>query len=126
MVPRHECIIQDDVRKFQYAKGAVAAGIEILLKEAGMKPEDLDEIILTGSFGNRIDPDATMETGLIPSVSSKKVQFIDNAAGRGAILGLGSDNDRQRALNLQKNVRVVNLGDHPRFQEVYIANMSFP
>jgi uncharacterized 2Fe-2S/4Fe-4S cluster protein (DUF4445 family) len=119
-------IIQDDVRKFQYAKGAVAAGIEILLDEADLHPDRLDEIILTGSFGNRIDPEATMEIGLIPAVIREKVSFIDNAAGRGAMLGLGSDDDRERALNLQKSVRVVNLGDHPRFQEVYIANMSFP
>lgn len=119
-------IIQEDVRKFQYAKGAVAAGIEILLSEAGLQPDQLDEIIVTGSFGNRIDPIATMDIGLIPPVAPEKVSFIDNAAGRGAMLCLGNDHYKERALNLQKNVHILNLGEHPRFQDIYIANMAFP
>ena len=119
-------IYQDDVRKFQLAKGAIAAGIEILRRAAGIKITDIDEIFVTGSFGNRIDPQATMEIGLIPSLPLDRVIFLDNAAGRGALFCLASEDYKARAVQLQKDVNIINLGDHPDFQDAYIANMSFP
>jgi len=119
-------IVQDDVRKFQLAKGAVAAGVEILCREAEINPDDLGEIILTGSFGNRIDPKTAINTGLIPDVSPEKVTYIDNAAGRGAALCLGNDSCRKRVERLQRLVKVINLGENPSFEERFIANMHFP
>ena len=117
-------ITQDDIRKFQLAKGAVAAGVKILLEEAGLKPHDLDQVIITGSFGNRIDPAAGIEIGLLPDIDISRIKYIDNAAGRGAAMCLGSERFKKRALRIQKQVRTVNLGEHVRFQDVFIENMA--
>ncbi|NQU04944.1 MAG: DUF4445 domain-containing protein, partial [Calditrichaeota bacterium] len=118
-------IIQDDVRKFQLAKGAVAAGIRILCKEAKIGTEDIGEVILTGSFGNRVDIKAAINIGLLPDIPVRKVAFIDNAAGRGAALCLGDDSYRIRAEELQAKVKVINLGENPDFEELFVANMHF-
>ncbi|TKJ40116.1 hypothetical protein CEE37_10295 [candidate division LCP-89 bacterium B3_LCP] len=122
---RHISVIQDDIRKFQLAKGAIAAGITILCKETGINPLEVDQVIITGSFGNRIDIPAAMKVGLIPAVGIEKVTFLDNAAGRGALLCLGNAHFERRAENLHRLVRIINLGEHPDFQDAYIANMSF-
>jgi len=118
-------LTQADVRKFQLAKAAIAAGVDILCTRSGLTSSDLDEIIVTGSFGNRISPKAAMSVGLIPEVQPEKVRFIDNAAGRGALLCLGNSHFVRRAKELPDKVTVVNLGDDPNFQDVYVANMSF-
>jgi uncharacterized 2Fe-2S/4Fe-4S cluster protein (DUF4445 family) len=118
-------ITQDDVRKFQLAKGAIAAGVEILCNKAGIKFNDIDKVILTGSFGNRIDPQAAMEIGLIPDLPLDRVHFIDNAAGRGAALCLSDKSLREKAVELQKKTEVINLGELPEFQDRFVANMSF-
>ena len=119
-------ITQDDIRKFQLAKAAISAGIEILCGKADVDYHHLDEIIITGSFGNRIDISAAVETGLIPRISPDKITFIDNAAGRGAALCLSDDHHRERALKLQRNMSFINLGEHPLFQEVFVEKMRFP
>lgn len=119
-------ITQDDIRKFQLAKGAVSAGIEILCSEAGLDYRRLEEIIITGSFGNRIDSVAAVRAGLIPPLPVEKITFIDNAAGRGAALCLSSVEYKRRALNLQQKMKFVNLGEHPRFQDLFVEKMRFP
>ncbi|MDD3751062.1 MAG: ASKHA domain-containing protein, partial [Tissierellia bacterium] len=45
-------INQKDIREFQLAKGAIAAGIEVLLKEYGAIADDIDEVFLAGAFGS--------------------------------------------------------------------------
>jgi uncharacterized 2Fe-2S/4Fe-4S cluster protein (DUF4445 family) len=119
-------ITQDDIRKFQLAKSALAAGSEILFRETGISAEELAEITITGAFGNRIDPKSAVKIGLLPYIPQERITFIDNAAGRGAALCLGKSYFKERALTLQQTVKVLNLGEHPAFQEVFIKNMSFP
>ncbi len=118
-------ITQDDVRKFQLAKGAIAAGIEILCDKAGVQSNRIDGIILTGSFGNRIDPGAAMRVGLIPESVLDRITFIDNAAGRGAAMCLTDVECIKAAIDLQKEVKVINLGELEQFQDRFVANMNF-
>ena len=119
-------IDQDDIRKFQLAKGAIAAGIKILCEEAGVAYDNIEKIYLTGSFGNYIDPASAMETGLIPELDLGQIEVIDNAAGRGATLCLANPEVKARALNLQQTIKIINLGDHPKFQDTYVEQMTFP
>jgi len=60
-------ITQRDVRELQLAKGAVRAGIEILMDELGIGPEDVRQVYLAGAFGNYIQPQAALAIGLIPA-----------------------------------------------------------
>jgi uncharacterized 2Fe-2S/4Fe-4S cluster protein (DUF4445 family) len=108
------------------AKGAVAAGIEILCSEADILYDQIDEVIITGSFGNRINTDDAINTGLIPKFSPDQIEFIDNSAGRGAILNLGSSDFYDRMNEIKQNLKVINLGDHPKFQDAFVQNMLFP
>lgn len=44
-------LTQRDIRELQLAKGAVAAGIQIMLAELGLKTDDVETIFLAGAFG---------------------------------------------------------------------------
>ena len=118
-------VTQDDIRKFQLAKGAVSAGIRIILGEAQLTIDQLDEIIITGSFGNRIETYAAINTGLIPDIPLKKIRFLDNGAGRGAVIYLASDEVSHRISEILGMVQFISLGEHPDFQDVFIENMTF-
>jgi uncharacterized 2Fe-2S/4Fe-4S cluster protein (DUF4445 family) len=61
-------ISQPDVRELQKAKGAVRAAVEILLEVAGLDAGSLSRVILTGSFGGRLDPDDVMALGVMPAL----------------------------------------------------------
>ena len=57
-----------DVRELQLAKGAIFAGITLLLDRAGLTPMDLDRLLLAGAFGNYIRRESAIAIGLVPDL----------------------------------------------------------
>ena len=95
-----------DVRKLQLAKGAIRAGMETLLSEAGLKAEKLDEIILAGAFGSFLNPNSAIGAGLLPPVDVKKVHAAGNAAGEGAKLVLLDPKAKAKAEEIAQRLKL--------------------
>ena len=47
---------QRDVRELQFAKASIATGWQILLRELGVEPEEITQVLLAGSFGAYLTP----------------------------------------------------------------------
>lgn len=119
-------LTQKDVRELQLAKGAVAAGIEILTKEMQIGVNDIDRIYLAGALGNYINPYSAMRIGLIPTVDADKIKSLGNAASTGASMALLSKSYWNKAIDLSRSISYVELSTHPEFNEHFIANLDFP
>ena len=118
-------ITQEDIRKLQLAKGAIAAGIEVLFKEYGCKPCDLDILTFAGGFGNYIDKASAAAIGLFPQELLDKVKEVGNAAGNGAVSAALSQEAWKRALEISKDMRYIELASYPHFNEMYVEHMNF-
>ncbi|NOY58504.1 MAG: DUF4445 domain-containing protein [Calditrichaeota bacterium] len=116
---------QRDVREVQLAKGAIAAGIEILLKNAGLTAADLDAVYLAGAFGQFIRRDMAVAIGLVPNVPLEKIHFIGNAACAGAELALVSKGERMKAEKMAKGTEYIEISTDPDFQDVFAEKMLF-
>lgn len=119
-------LTQEDVRQVQLAKGAMRAGVELLLEERGLSAMDLDEIILAGAFGSYVRPESAMGIGLIPALSVRRVQAIGNAAGRGAQMTLLSKAVYDESLVLSKAMTYVPLSAQAGFHRRFLEGMTFP
>lgn len=119
-------LTQGDIRQVQLAKAAIAAGASLLLENVGLKPADLDAVLLAGAFGAFVTKDSTLTLGLLPSVPRDKVRAVGNAAGSGASLALLSLEARRLADQLAKSVRYIELSSHLPFQNMFVEAMSFP
>ena len=118
-------ITQEDIRKLQLAKGAIAAGIDILFKEYGCKPCDLDILTFAGGFGNYIDKASAAAIGLFPQELLDKAKEVGNAAGNGAVSAALSQDAWERALEISGNMRYIELASYPHFNEMYVEHMNF-
>ena len=118
-------LTQRDIREVQLAKAAIYAGIKILLKEVGIYPEDIQEILLAGAFGNFINKESARRIGLIPHLPLRRIRFIGNAAGKGAEIALLSKKMREVSQEMSKKVKYIELSSRPDFQEEFIKAMSF-
>ena len=118
-------ITQDDIRKLQLAKGAIAAGIEVLFKEYGCKPCDVDILTFAGGFGNYIDKASAAAIGLFPQELLDKAKEVGNAAGNGAVSAALSQEAWERALEISGNMRYIELASYPHFDEMYVEHMNF-
>ncbi|MEI6810252.1 MAG: ASKHA domain-containing protein, partial [bacterium] len=120
------CLWQRDVRELQLASAAIRSGITILLRRAGLKPEDIGAILLAGGFGNFIRRGNARRIGLLPQIPYDRIRFIGNAASLGAKLALMSVNERRYAEELRLKTEHVDLSLDPEFQMEFSECMMFP
>ena len=118
-------ITQKDIRKIQNAKAAICAGIFVLIKEAGIAPDDIDKAYLAGGFGNYIDQDDAVRIGLLPGFLSGKIHSVGNSAGGGVVAGLLSCECLGDMLDVKKMIDYVELSDKKEFTELYVESMLF-
>ncbi len=117
---------QKDVRELQLAKGAVAAGIKILMDEMDMGVKDIDTVYLAGAFGNYIHPQSALGIGLIPKVDPSIIYTIGNAASTGASMVLLAKKYWKMANELASSIEHIELSSRPDFDEYFVENLNFP
>jgi len=113
-----------DVNEVQLAKGAMMAGILILLEKAGLQVEDIDTVIIAGAFGTYLDVGSGMDIGMFPRIEREKFTQVGNAAGDGARMALLSMAKREQAVQVANRVTYVELTVEPSFSTVF-ANSLF-
>jgi len=118
-------LTQRDIRELQLAKGAIRAGIEILLKELGIHAKDIRRVYIAGAFGNYIRPQSALRIGLMPRFPNAEIISVGNAAGSGAKLALLSRAARTEAQRIPEQVHYLELSLRPDFQEEFAEAMLF-
>ncbi|MFB6290671.1 MAG: ASKHA domain-containing protein [Candidatus Bipolaricaulia bacterium] len=119
-------VTQQDVREVQLAKGAIRAGVEVLLEEFGAEPEEIDRVFLAGAFGNYLRKENIMRMGVLPQIDLNKVTPVGNAAGQGGKLALINRGKMKEADQLPRDVEYVELSFRSDFTEKFMSAMSFP
>jgi len=119
----HIIVTQEDISQLQLAKAALQAGRKVLLHEAGREEADIDQVILAGAFGSFINPESAMTVGLIPRVGA--VSSVGNASLFGAKKALLSRAFREKAEELAKKARYVELSARSDFQDYFYDSLIF-
>lgn len=76
-------ITQSDIRKIQLAKGAILAGMKVLLRRYKANSDSINKVILTGSFGGCLNAKSVIGIGLVPKMHTSKVRYIEKAVLKG-------------------------------------------
>jgi uncharacterized 2Fe-2S/4Fe-4S cluster protein (DUF4445 family) len=117
-------ITQTDIRQFQLAKGAIRAGVELLLKKMEIQAADLETVYLAGAFGNYLRPEDALYLGLLPALPATRIQAVGNAAGLGVVLSLLIPESLKEMTALSKQITHVELAEESGFAEVFAEAMG--
>jgi uncharacterized 2Fe-2S/4Fe-4S cluster protein (DUF4445 family) len=118
---------QGDVRQLQLASGAIRAGIQLLMRRAGIEPADLEELNIAGGFGNYIRRSKAQRIGLIPNaIPRERIRYCGNTSLAGARLTLLSRQKRAEAEELAARTEHIDLSTDPAFQWTFADAMIFP
>ncbi|MGB9457837.1 MAG: ASKHA domain-containing protein [Bryobacteraceae bacterium] len=110
-------LTQGDIRELQLAKGAMAAGLRMLVVDG------VDKLCLAGAFGNYIRQTSARTIGLLPE--DVTVEPVGNSALRGARTLLLTPSTRQMRLRkIAALSRHVELAADPDFQRLYAQLMA--
>ncbi|MGC9400146.1 MAG: ASKHA domain-containing protein [Anaerolineae bacterium] len=118
-------VTRRDVNEIQLAKGAIRAGVEVLLREAGLTADELAAFIVAGAFGTYLDVGSAVEVGMFPPLPLSRFRQVGNAAGAGARQMLISARRRAQVAALVEQVEYVELTTHPAFTDAYMTAIMF-
>jgi uncharacterized 2Fe-2S/4Fe-4S cluster protein (DUF4445 family) len=113
-------ITQQDIREFQLAKAAIAAGIQILLNQLKITYSEIEYVFIAGGFGNFLNIKNVIRTGLI-ECEPEKIVKLGNTALIGAKIFLFEDD--KFIQNILSKTSHINLEGDPNFQDIYIEKM---
>jgi len=116
-------ISRKDVNEIQLAKAAIRAGLDILLAEAGIEADAIEDFIVAGAFGTYIDIASAIRIGMFPALPIERFRQIGNAAGAGARQALLSQERRQQAADVIEQVEYIELTTHASFQARFLSAM---
>jgi uncharacterized 2Fe-2S/4Fe-4S cluster protein (DUF4445 family) len=119
-------ITQKDVREIQLAKGAIQAGIKLLLKKAKVNFDEIDRVFIAGAFGSNINKQSLADIGVIEKEWLDRVVFVGDAALDGARLAVCSEEKRKEAEEIAENTKYLPLSGSQHFQKEFIKGMGFP
>ena len=119
-------ICQKDIRELQMAKGAIFAGMRVLMNEMGITIDDVKELLVAGAFGSYIKTDSALSIGLFPSLPNGEIRSIGNAASEGGRLALLSTEERALCDELARKSEYIELSSRMDFQDEYVMALYFP
>jgi len=118
-------ITRSDINEIQLAKGAIRAGLEILLEEGGIEAGDIDEFIIAGAFGTYLDVGSAMTVGMFPELPRERFRQVGNAAGTGAQQMLVSGDRRRVADEIPERIEYIELTTHAGFEKTFMKALFF-
>ena len=119
-------LTQRDVRELQFAKASIATGWRLLMDQLNLKDDDIQQVLLAGSFGSYLSPASAIQIGLVPKIPVMRIVSAGNVAGEGAKMVLLSQPERNGATTLLNEVSYVELSDRKDFNDKFVEQLSFP
>jgi len=118
-------VTQADIRELQFAKGAIAAGLRLLLKRWGARAGDLGAVHLAGAFGNYLNAESARRIGMLETPASL-VRPAGNASLRGVKMALLSPSRRERWIaGIRGRAEHVALASEAGFEETFVNCLAF-
>ena len=118
-------LTQKDVRQVQLAKAAIRAGLDALLAEAKVRRQDVERVLVAGSFGYHLRPDSLAGSGLLPGSLAAKVEVVGNTCKAGAVTLLTNNGARRELQVVAARVRSIELANDVAFARRFVEQMAF-
>jgi uncharacterized 2Fe-2S/4Fe-4S cluster protein (DUF4445 family) len=108
------------------AKAAMYAGYETLIKSVGSRMEAIDEVVIAGTFGSRLNVENAVTIGLLPDMPREKIIFIGNGSLLGARLISFSSDLLRESRKVAAMMTNLELSESADFMANYTAAMFLP
>lgn len=118
-------INQSDIRELQTAKGAIRAGIEILISEYGIDESEISRVYIAGGFGKRLNTDKACAIGLLPPQLAGKYISVGNSSLGGCAKLLDNTDGFEHTDMIRRISKDFPLAEKERFTDLYIKYMDF-
>jgi len=115
-----------DVDNLLRAKAAIFAGFSVLASSVGVRLEDVQQVLVGGSFGKYINVEKAIQIGLLPDLPWDRFKFLGNTAILGAYRALLSREERDRVRHIARGMTYLELSADNSFYDAFTAALFLP
>lgn len=119
-------ITRVDVDNLLRAKAAIYAGFTVLAEQVGMTLNDVQQMVIGGSFGKYINVEKAVQIGLLPDMPWDKFKFLGNTSIKGAYLALLDTQQRERVADIARRMTYIELSADNSFYEAFTSALFLP
>ena len=117
---------ESDIDNIIRSKGAVYAGFTVLLNQAGLDFSMVEQVVITGGFGQYLDIDKAITIGLLPDIERSKFRYLGNSSIAGAYMALLSDEFRQEAIQVSNSMTYIDFSSNTQFMDEFTSALFLP
>ncbi len=117
---------ESDIRSLMLSKAAVYAGFSVLLEEVGLTFQEIEQVYITGGFGQFLDVDKAVTIGLLPDIERSKFQYLGNSSISGAYMMLLSRDYRAEALKVCNSMTYIDFSSNAGFMDEFTSAQFLP
>ncbi len=119
-------VTKPDVDNLLRAKAAIYAGYVMLAQSVGMTLNDVEQMLIGGSFGQYLNIEKAIEIGLLPDLPWDRFHFLGNTAARGAYMALLRRDARDEIAAIAKKMTYLELAADNAFTDQFMAALFLP
>ncbi len=119
-------ITKPDIDNLLRAKAAIYAGYVMLAQSVGMTMNDVEQMLIGGSFGQYLNIEKAIEIGLLPDLPWEHFKFLGNTAARGAYMALLHREARDEIAAIAKKMTYLELAADNAFTDQFMAALFLP
>lgn len=123
---RDIAISRVDIDNLLRAKAAIYAGFSVLAESVGMPLENVEQLLIGGSFGKYINVEKAVEIGLLPDMPWERFQFLGNTSVRGAYYALLEREARERIQEIAGRMTYIELSADNTFYDAFMSALFLP
>lgn len=115
-----------DINNLIRTKGAIYAGVTVMLRNLGIDVSEIEEVLIGGAFGQHINVEKSILIGLLPDLPWDKFRFLGNTSVQGAYQALVSRRARRRIEEIASKLTYLELVADNAFMNEYTSTLFLP
>ncbi|RME05695.1 MAG: DUF4445 domain-containing protein [Anaerolineae bacterium] len=115
-----------DIDNLLRAKAAIYAGFSVLAGQVGFDLQQVQRVLIGGSFGQYINVEKAVQIGLLPDLPWERFEFLGNTAVRGAYAALLDRRAEERIRQIAARMTYLELSADNTFYDAFMAAMFLP
>jgi len=119
-------ITERDIANLIRTKGAIFAACSLILKNVGLRFDNIDAVFIAGGFGRYLNIENAVRIGLLPDLDRDRFHYVGNSSLFGAYLILLSEKNKELADKIADSMTYIELNTEPRYMNEFTGSLFLP
>jgi len=123
----HDIVINEvDIENLLRTKGAIYAGLSVLVQSVGLELADIEQVFIAGAFGQYINVEKAIQIGLLPDMPWDRFHYLGNTSVLGAFYSLVSRPMRRQVIKVAQKMTYLELSADNTFYDQFMSALFLP